>query len=667
MRIFRAMRFLFPVALIAMAALTAHADVASIEITSRADIVNGKSWGTVGPYERIIGKVHFTVDPKNPRNKIITNLDKAPKNAQGLVEYTADIYIIAPKDQSKGNGVAFFEVPNRGGRGNFGRFANAAGGGPGGGGAAANPEAEFGDGSLMNEGYTMVWVGWQFTLARNGQLIGIDLPMAVGPDGKPVTGRVDTPILAGMSGPVLALDPDSAKYPPVDMNSPDATLNVVANVFDTPTVIPRDQWQFGKLVDGKVTPDPTSIYMKDGFKSGYTYELSYTATNTPVGALGYSALRDVGSYFRKPGNLVTAKYEYVVGESQTGRVMREFLYDGYNADEQGKKVFDVVWAHIAGAARGDFTQPFTLPNGLGIYTGSMYPYSFVPEKDPITGKNESLLTHMSKDVIPKVIITNGDCEYYGMGRAAALVHTTLDGKKDEKVPDNVRIYMMAGTQHVIAGFPPPAANATQQRANPNNYRWAMRAILDGVDQWVRKGVAPPPSRYPSYAAGTLVAHSDLNFPAIPGVQSPASIASGYRADIADEKDAKAHKLPYLVSKVDADGNDLGGIRLPDVAVPLATYTGWNFRSQPPTTELVNLTGSFIPLPVTRADREQAKDPRMSIQERYASKDDYLAKVKASADGLVKERYVLPQDVDLIVAHAGQVWDNVTGGALKSEK
>ncbi len=604
MKIFRAMRFLFPAALIALAALTAQADVASIEITSRADIVNGKSWGTVGPYERIIGKVHFTVDPKNPHNKIITNLDKAPKNAQGLVEYTADIYIIAPKDQSKGNGVAFFEVPNRGGRGNFGRFANAAGGGPAGA-AAANPEAEFGDGSLMNEGYTMVWVGWQFSLARNPNLIGIDLPIAMGADGKPITGRVVTPIMAGMAGPVLNLDPDAARYPPVDMNSPDATLSVTKDVYDTPTAIARDQWQFGKMVDGKLTPDPTAIYMKDGFKAGYTYQVSYTATNTPVGALGYSALRDVGSYFRKPGNLVTAKYEYVVGESQTGRFMREFLYDGYNGDEQGKKVFDVVWSHIAGAARGDFTQPFTLPNGLGIFTGSMYPYSFVPEKDPVTGKSDSLLAHMSKDVIPKVIITKGDCEYWGGGRAGALVTTTLDGKKDEKIPDNVRVYMMAGTQHVIAQFPPPAPMQTQQRANPNNYRWAMRAILDGADQWVRKGVEPPASRYPSYAAKTLVAHDDLNFPALPGVQSPSIIPGGYRADLGGPD--KAHKLPFLISRVDADGNDLGGIRLPDVAVPLATYTGWNFRKNDPTDQIVPLNGTFLPFPVTRADREQSKD------------------------------------------------------------
>jgi len=357
----------------------------------------------------------------------------------------------------------------------------------------------------------------------------------------------------------------------------------------------------------------------------------------------------------------------VVGESQTGRFLREFLYDGYNADEQGHKVFDLVWSHIAGAARGDFTEPFTLPNGLGVFTGSMFPYSDVPQKDPASGKTLGVESHMSKDVIPKIIYTNGDCEYYGGGRAAALLHTSLDGKKDLKIPDNVRIYLNAGTQHVIAAFPPNTGQA-QQKANPNNYRWAMRAILEGADQWVRAGVAPPPSRYPKFSDGTLVAEKDLNFPALPGVQSPSTIPGGYRADLGGP--LTAPRLPFLVSKVDADGNDLGGIRLPDVAVPLATYTGWNFRNAKfgPSTEIVPLNGSFIPFAVTRAEREQNHDPRLSIEERYPSRDAYLAKVKASAEELVKERYMLSGDVDLVVQHAGEVWDNITGGAtLKSEK
>jgi hypothetical protein len=266
-----------------------------------------------------------------------------------------------------------------------------------------------------------------------------------------------------------------------------------------------------------------------------------------------------------------------------------------------------------------------------------------------------------------VILTNGDCEYWGSGRAAFMNYTTLDGKKEVKVPDNVRIYMFAGTQHETAPFPPMQGAGAQQRPNPNDYNWAMRAILAGLDGWVRQGTAPVPSRYPRLSDGTLIAHANVNFPALPGVQSPSVISGGYRADLGGPT---SPKLPFLVPKVDADGNDMGGIRLPDQAVPLATYTGWNFRSQAAgaPTEIVPLTGTFLPFPLTRADADQNHDPRMSIQERYASRDAYLAKVREAAEKLVQERYVLSQDVDAIVQHAGVVWDTITGGAtLKSER
>jgi hypothetical protein len=288
----------------------------------------------------------------------------------------------------------------------------------------------------------------------------------------------------------------------------------------------------------------------------------------------------------------------------------------------------------------------------------MFPYADVPQRDPVKGKTDGMLMHMNKDVVPKVIYTNGDCEYWGGGRAAALIHTTLDGKKDLQLPDNVRVYMLAGTQHVIAAFP-PMQGAAQQRPNPNDYTWALRAILVSLDQWVRQGVAPVPSRYPRVSDGTLVAHDSFQFPSLPGVQSPSIIPGGYRADLGGPS---APRIPFLVPKVDADGNDLGGIRLPEIAVPLATYTGWNFRS-PATgapTEIVPLNGTFLPFAATRAAREASHDPRLSIEERYPSRDAYLGKVREAAQKLVQERYLLSQDVDPIVAHAAQVWNNVTG-------
>ena len=662
MKITRVLRVFMPVALVAGWAFAARAEVTRVEIKSRADVLNGKAWGAVGPYERVVGTVHFTVDPKKPRNTNINNIGKAPRNAQGLVEFSSDIYILAPKNPAKGNGVAFFEVPNRGNRGLMSRYNRAA--------AFRNilppGEADFGDGYLLRNGYTLVWVGWQFSLARNGSLIGIDLPVA-SENGQPVAGRVNAPFIINAPGPTLALDPDTSRYPPVDLNSPDARLTVRQNIYDVPRVIPRDQWQFAKLVNGAVVPDAASLYMKDGFQGGLTYELSYTAKNTPIGALGYSALRDVASTFKyQKGAVVSAKYAYAMGSSQTGRFVREFLYEGFNADEQGRKVFDAMWAHIAGAARGDFAQPFSLPNGLGIFTASMFPFSDAPQWDPATGRNDGLLMRMSRNVLPKVVYTNGDCEYWGGGRAGALMHTSLDGKRDLKLPENVRIYTFASTQHGPAAFP-PSTRESQQMANPNENIWAMRAILAGLDGWVRKGVEPPASRYPNLGDGTLIPQSEVKFPSIPDVQSPLLIPGGYRADVAGP--LSAPRLPFLVSKVDADGNDVGGLRMPDVVVPLATYTGWNFRkpeSGAPR-EIVPLTGSFIPFPATRAEREQKRDPRLSVEERYTTREDYLGKVKAAAEKLVQERYVLSEDVEPIVTHAGKVWDYVTGATLNTQK
>lgn len=636
-------------------AIAARAEVTRIEVTSREDVLNGKLFGSVGPYERIRGKVFFQVDPKNPRNRIVPNIDKAPRNARGIVGFSADIYILVPKDQTKGNGVAFFEVPNRGRRDQMIRFDRVPRGAP------PTPDTEFGDGLLMRSGYTLVWVGWQFSLARNGQLIGIDLPPALDDNGQPLAGLVKTSLTVNKDAPTLALDGDAMRYPPLDLNSPQSSLSVRQNVYDMPRIIPRNAWQFAKVLNEQTVPDGTSLYMKEGFKAGQTYELSYEGKGAVVGGLGYTALRDVASAFKyTKGSLVSAKYAYAIGESQTGRFIREFIYDGFNADEQGRRAFDLLWAHIAGAARGDFVQPFSLPNGLGTFTGSMFPYADVPQRDRATGKTDGMLMHMSKQVIPKIVYTNGDCEYWGGGRAAALVHTSLDATKDLRLPDNVRVYMLAGTQHLPASFP-PKKGAAQQKPNPNDYTWALRAILIDVDRWVRQGVLPPPSRYPRLSDGTLVPHEAFQFPSLPSVQSPAIIPGGYRADLGGPS---APRLPFLVPKVDPDGNDVGGIRLPEISVPLATYTGWNFRSPEDgaPTEIVPLNGTFIPFARTREQREQQHDPRPSVEERYSSREAYLEKVRAAAQQLASERYLLREDVDPVVSHAGAVWDYVAAQA-----
>jgi hypothetical protein len=297
---------------------------------------------------------------------------------------------------------------------------------------------------------------------------------------------------------------------------------------------------------------------------------------------------------------------------------------------------------------------------------SLFPYLDLDQRDPVTGRTDGLLMHLAPEQRPKIFYTNSSGEYWGGGRAAALTHTTLDGRADAMVPDNVRIYLFAGTQHVPGGFLASQGEG-QQKPNPNDYSWAHRALLVAMDRWVREGAAPPQSAHPRLTDRTLVPRDEIDFPAIPGVRSPLGIPAGYRADL-DEPHG-AHPLPLLVPQVDGDGNELAGIQLPDVAVPLATYTGWNFRNptigQP--TELLPLTGSYIPFPVTRAARDAAHDPRFSIEERYGSRARYQALVTDRASALVGQGYLLSEDLATVVDRALARWDDVTRGTTLSAK
>jgi hypothetical protein len=643
---------------------TARAEVSRIEIASRTDVLGGRPFGGVGPYEKIVGKVFFSVDPAHPRNKAIADLDKAPRDAGGRVEFSADLYVLAPKDAARGNGVAFFDVLNRG-RKNILRDFNQAPQVP-----DPTTEADFGDGFLMRQGYTLVWVGWQFDIPRRGGLMALDAPPALD-QGKPITGRVSTAFTPSKADPTYPLDDmghyaDTTFYPPLDPSSPASMLTVRDGFRGAPRAIARDQWQFGRMKDGQLVPDVSALYLKDGYQPGHVYELSYEAKGAVVAGLAFAALRDLAAAVKhEQGGPVSARYAYAFGPSQDGRFLREFLYEGFNVDEQDRRAFDGVIANIAGSARGgDFNARFARPNGLGFFVASLFPYLDLDQHDPVTGNTDGLLMRLTPEQRPKIFYTNSSGEYWGGGRAAALTHTALDGNEDARVPDNVRIYLFAGTQHVPGGFLASQGEG-QQKPNPNAYAWAHRALLVAMDRWVRDGGAPPRSAHPQLSDRTLVPQDKIDFPAIPGVRSPLSIPAGYRADLAGPH--AAHPLPLLVPQVDGDGNELAGIQLPDVAVPLATYTGWNFRSptigQP--AELLPLTGSYIPFPVTRAAREAARDPRFSIEERYGSRARYQALVTDRASALVGQGYLLSEDLGTVIDRALARWDDITKGTTLS--
>jgi hypothetical protein len=637
----------------------ARAEVSRVEIAARAPILDGKSFGAAGPYEKIVGKVVFSLDPANPRNAAIVDLDKAPRDAAGGVTFSADLYVLAPIDAARGNGVALFDVVNRGRKNILGYFDRAP--------QAPDPtaEADFGDGFLLRQGYTLIWIGWQFDIPHRAGLMGLEAPPVL-EQGKPATGRISTLFTPNTADPTYPLDDlgryaDTTAYPPVDPASPANTLTVRDGFLAAPRTVPRDHWQLARLKEGQILPDPSALYLKDGYEPGHVYELSYEAKGAVVAGVAFAALRDMAAAVKHSGaGPVAARYAYAFGPSQDGRFLREFMYEGFNADEQGGRVFDGVIAHIAGSSRGgDFNARFARPNGLGFFTAALFPYLDLDQRDPVTSRSDGIEMRLLPQQRPKIFYTNSSGEYWGGGRAAALAHTTLDAREDASEPENVRIYLIAGTQHVPGGYLPSQGEG-QQKPNPNEYSWALRALLVAMDRWVREDVAPPASAHPRLADHTLVARDAIDFPAIPSVRPPSTIPAGYRADLPD---GTKYSLPILVPQVDGDGNELSGIRLPNVAVPLATYTGWNFRSpsigQPG--ELLPLTGSYIPFPVTRAAREAAHDPRLSLEERYGSRARYQALVTDAAEKLAQDRYVTRDDVPAVVALALARWDELTRG------
>ena len=351
---------------------------------------------------------------------------------------------------------------------------------------------------------------------------------------------------------------------------------------------------------------------------------------------------------------------YAYGASQTGRMLRSLIHSGFTTDEQGRRALDAVSVHIGGASLGLFNGRFSQPNEGGFFTSSWFPFRYETTQDPATGRRDGLGARIPAGVQPKIFLVDSSSEDWDRGRVGALNHTSLDGQQDVPLADNVRAYLMAGAQHGAGTFPPPTTRA-QLKGNVLDQRILMRALMVAFDEWVRTGKTPPPSRHPTLADGTLVAQGDIKFPEVRGVQWPYNVPGAYRSDLTEPW--TDHPLPFLVPQVDRDGNETGGIRLPDVAVPLATHTGWAFRSERVGSpdELLFLTGSYIPFARTRAEREQNGDTRLSIEERYSGLADYRRRIEESARGLVEQRHLLAEDVQRVVDRAVEHWNLLMGG------
>ena len=448
-----------------------------IEVSERSDVLDGKAFASAGPYERIVGKAYFAVDPNLPANKIVADIAKAPRNQDGLVEFSADFDCLKPRDPQHGNHAVLFEVSNRGGKGMLGTF---------------------GEDFLMEQGYTLVWLGWEFDVPPGPNALRLYAPVAQG-----ITGLVRSEITLDHKATRQSLgDRSQLAYPVLNPDDPALTLTVREHADSSRRAVARDAWH----IEGG-----THIAMPAGFETGKIYELVYTSKDPPIVGLGPAAVRDLISFFKYGIAADTIlgdhhdfiKRAYGFGISQSGRFLRTFVYYGFNQDEQGRRVFDGLMAHVAGAGRGSFNHRFAQPSRDGhpflntFYPTDIFPFTDLAETDAETGITDGLLTHATPPAaVPKIFYTNTSYEYYG--RSASLIHTTLDGAKDAPLAPNTRIYFLAGCQHGPSPFPPDRGEA-QNLANPNNYRWTLRALLVALDGWVAKGLEPPPSRYPKIA------------------------------------------------------------------------------------------------------------------------------------------------------------------------
>jgi len=639
--------------------------VTSLEITRRSIVLEGRPFGEAGAYEKIAGVLRLGVDPGHQANQAVTDLALAPRNGAGLVESAADFYLLRPVDPSRGNRRLLLDIPNRGRKVALGMFNSTI--------RVPDPTSaeEFGNGFLMRHGYTVAWCGWQHDVPRQDGLLALTVPVARGDDG-PISGPVLCEWRPNARVETLPMaDRYHIAQPTADLDDPAARLTVREHAGAPAVAIARSAWRFA---------DATHISLSGGFEPGKIYELVYRAENPPLVGLGLLAVRDTAAWLRSgpasAGNPCAGELEraYVIGVSQTGRFLRHLLYLGLNEDEAGRKVFDGVIAHIAGARRGEFNQRFGQPSlNATCSVGSLFPFTDTSALDRVTGTRGAQLARLeARDTLPKIVAVNTSAEYWRGD--ASLVHADVEGARDVEPHPATRLYLFAGCQHTPGTLPPPEADPnTGSRGlhtfNVVDYSPLLRAVLANLDRWVTDGVEPPPSAVPRLADGTGVPAEATrpSFTRIPGARFPDRIERPRRLDFGpDVARGIVHELPpkigapfvTFVPSVDDDGNDIPGVRPVELGAPLATFTGWNPRhpDQGVPGDLMSMLGSTLPFAVTRAAREASGDPRPSLEERYGSRGAYLARAREAAVRLAAERHMLAEDVDAVVERAGRLWD-----------
>lgn len=684
------LRFVLLLALCLLGTAPVQARLTRLQIDQREIVADGMAFGAAGAYERLTGTAFFEVDPADPHNAVVFDLDKAPRNARGLVEFSADMVILRPADPAKASRALFFEVNNRGRKITFGRMQDTA--------SDANMNApisprDFGNWFLLKRGYVIAWIGWGADIAPGDNRLTVSFPIAQ-ENGQPISERILTEFgdrnFNGLTPFTLPLSGGTAfkSYASVSTNKGPAEAELWMASSDSPrpsgpampvgTRVPDDRWAFASCPDGwPGQPSTTDICLKDGFQSRYNYRLIYRAAASPVMGLGYVTSRDFVSFLRNakaddagnPNPAASIDTTLCQGISSSGMYYRDYLYFGFNEDEAGRRVCDGMHIHVPGAQRLFLNYRFAQPNPFTQQHRERYvpdvnfPVTYAVMRDPLTGREDGILKRPATD--PKLIHTDTSNEFWQF--RASLLGTDANGREDIADPPNARRYLLAGTQHswfkgdaLSYGI---ANRQCEQLTNATHPGVILRALIADLEDWVRSDRHPPRSRVPTLAEGTLVSPDHLAFPAIPGVSySGLYNGSGERhfgprvrdnAGVIDSlfpEILSTHRV--LVPQVDAVGNDIAGIRHPLVAVPVNTLLGWNTRRPEfGGDDLCDLLGSTIPLPRTRAAAQAANDPRPALETLYQDHDDYVRQIEQAARALEKARLMLPEDVELIVREA----------------
>jgi len=682
-------RGLFAALLVLVSAipLPADADVDRVEVLERALLANGASFGNVGPYERLRGRIYFAIEAGAPENQAIADVRLAPRDAAGRITFAADFILLKPLEPARGNGRLVYEPASSGDLTILGAFNNAP------------PNnlplgaADAGNGFLFEQGYTILSTGWSWDVPLGNGRLRADLPVA-SDAGKPIYGRVNGEVtVTQAAASARHVAPGAVGIEPLSADDANDLLTVRDSALGPRTPIARNRWRFGYTLEGRQVFDPAVITLEGDFKPGQIYALTYTARGPRVAGLGLAAIRDALLHFRYErsdragapnplvaggGSLPTAVLTY--GMAQGARALQSMTYYGLVADARGRLAFDGALMMAAGGGRGSFNSRFAQVGRAAAsdfdrdFPTDIFPFATASQLDPVTMVTGGVLDRPGP--VPRLFYVNTAAEYWT--RAASLTHTALDGSADLAPDLRARIYMIAGAAQT------PAAHGERGTLahcrGPLDYRPLLRAMLLHLDAWVTLKEEPPPSMVPRLADSTLGPLPEYleSFPKVPALRGPTHVSEPLRlnfgarfategvAEIVPPRQGKP--FPVLVPMADADGLDQGGIRLPDISVPLGTYTGWNMQNAATGApeRLARAEGSFLPFQIDENQRLAASDPRLSIKERYPTRDAYTKAYAAATLALAEKELILGSDVNPMIERAGRFYDRVMARAPTDE-